>query len=441
MSKQWPDKTIIGLTGNIATGKSAIMRMAAEKGALTLDADKIVHEILENDPGMQAAIAVAFGPDVRQADGRIDRAALASIVFTDEDALRDLELMLHPAVRQEIGRRIDESEKQTVILEAIKLLEGELVEIIDQVWVTRCPQKVQIERLMVCRGMDAETAALRVDAQGAQEAKVARADVVIETDGTMADTKAQFELAWEQLPESGAQADGQEQMGATDPEEIVPLAETEAEAKEQEAVQEEDAVETGATASAVADAEAAEAEEVVVRRARPSDIPGILLVIHRATGGETKLKRADLLHSFSERSYLIGQVGTEISTVIGWNTDSTTAVCMDRFYFHPLEAAQRTFPPVLAEVEKSAAQLICEVALAFLPDDLPEAAHEILRDAGYEKMEPDDLPEAAHEILRDAGYEKMEPDKMPRAWQATVREMRPAGTAIMGKVLRDIRVS
>ncbi|MFW6070704.1 MAG: dephospho-CoA kinase, partial [bacterium] len=199
MSEQWPNKTIIGLTGNIATGKTAVLDFAAEKGALTLDADKIVHRIMDEDPSMQAAIAVAFGPEVRRADGRIDRARLASIVFGDDEALRDLELMVHPAVRQEIVRQVQASEAEVVMIEAIKLLEGELVEMCDEVWVTRCPRHVQIQRLMVCRGLDDETAAVRVNAQNPQEAKVARADVVIDTEGTMADTRQQFERAWARL--------------------------------------------------------------------------------------------------------------------------------------------------------------------------------------------------------------------------------------------------
>lgn len=78
---RWPDKIVVGLTGNIATGKSSVMRMAAEQG-ITLDADKIVHEIMDGDPSVQAAIAVAFGAEVRKADGRIDRPALAAIVFS-----------------------------------------------------------------------------------------------------------------------------------------------------------------------------------------------------------------------------------------------------------------------------------------------------------------------------------------------------------------------
>ena len=136
---RWPDKIVVGLTGNIATGKSSVMRMAAEQGALTLDADKIVHEIMDGDPSVQAAIAVAFGAEVRKADGRIDRPALAAIVFSDPTALRDLEMMLHPAVRTEIIQRVNESQAQVVFIEAIKLLEGPLVDDCNVVWVTACP--------------------------------------------------------------------------------------------------------------------------------------------------------------------------------------------------------------------------------------------------------------------------------------------------------------
>ena len=94
------DKVIIGLTGNIATGKSAVMRLAAEQGAYTIDADKIVHELMAHDPEIQAAIAVAFGSEVRMENGRIDRKKLGAIVFNDPNALKDLETMVHPAVRQ-----------------------------------------------------------------------------------------------------------------------------------------------------------------------------------------------------------------------------------------------------------------------------------------------------------------------------------------------------
>lgn len=194
------DKFIIGLTGNIATGKSAVMNLAADRGALAIDADKIVHELLESNVPLQEAIASLFGPTVRQADGRIIRPALGKIVFGDPQALRKLEAIIHPAVHRQIMARIEESQSSVVIIEAIKLLEGKLKGICHTIWVTRCSRERQLERLRVFRGMDEETAVMRVDSQAPQEDKVVKADVVIDTDGLMDDTRRQFEQAWAQIP-------------------------------------------------------------------------------------------------------------------------------------------------------------------------------------------------------------------------------------------------
>jgi dephospho-CoA kinase len=187
---------IIGLTGNIATGKSAVTRLAAERGALVIDADRVVHELMDGDEVIQAAVAAAFGPEVRLPDGRIDRAALGRIVFGHPEQLRRLEGITHPAVRAEIARRVAAAQAATIVIEAIKLLEGPLAAACDQVWVTTCRRETQLERLRVCRGMDAATAAARVDVQAPQAEKIARANVVIDTDGTMDETRAQFEAAW-----------------------------------------------------------------------------------------------------------------------------------------------------------------------------------------------------------------------------------------------------
>ncbi|MCA9865746.1 MAG: dephospho-CoA kinase [Anaerolineae bacterium] len=192
-------RVIIGLTGNIATGKSAIMRLAAERGALTIDADRVVHELLDGDAAIQTAVADAFGPGVRRADGRIDRAALGAIVYGDAEQLGRLEALLHPVVRAEIGRRVAATDAPVVMIEAIKLLEGPLAAVCRQVWVTTCARETQLERLRVCRGLDEATAVARVEAQSLQADKIARADVVIATDGLMTQTQAQFETAWGEL--------------------------------------------------------------------------------------------------------------------------------------------------------------------------------------------------------------------------------------------------
>lgn len=398
MSKQWPNKIIVGLTGNIATGKSSVIRLAAEKGALVLDADKIVHEIMDNDSSMQAAIAVAFGSEVRRLDGKINRAALGAIVFKDATALRDLELMMHPAVRKEVQQRIVASQAEIVFIEAIKLLEGELKGVCDQIWVTRCRPETQIQRLMVCRGMDMESAALRVNAQAPQENKVAQANVIIDSDGTMAETIAQFESAWSRLPTPAAP---------------VPVLPSRPEPKPTLAPPPPPPTPTPV-------AEQSPAGEITVRRARPSDIPSILLLIQKATDGAVKMKRQELLMALSERSYLLGQIGSEVSMVVGWNTDSTTAARIDQIYAHPMSAVPLVGPALLTEIEKSAAQLICEVIFAFMPDSTPTVIKEVMLAAGFQLTE------------REGFY---------RAWKKAIDEAQPKGTYIMSKVLRDIRVA
>lgn len=195
------DKYIVGLTGNIATGKSAVMNLAIECGVLAIDADKIVHEILEGDADVQLAIANTFGPSIRHSDGRIIRPALGRIVFNDPQALHELEAIIHPAVQLQIISRIKESQSSVVMIEAIKLLEGKLREICHTIWVTRCSRERQLQRLHICRGMDEETAEMRVDSQAPQEDKVLQADFVIDTDGLMDDTRRQFERAWSELPQ------------------------------------------------------------------------------------------------------------------------------------------------------------------------------------------------------------------------------------------------
>ncbi|MBP9500982.1 MAG: dephospho-CoA kinase [Candidatus Promineofilum sp.] len=195
-------RIIIGLTGNIATGKSAVMRLAAERGAQVIDADRVVHELLQNDEDIQTAVVTAFGPGARTPDGRIDRAALGRIVFGDDQLLRQLEDLLHPAVREEIARRVAASDAPVTMIEAIKLIGGPLAAVCDQIWVTTCSRETQLERLRVCRGMDVESAVARVEAQPSQEEKIARADVVIHTDGLMTVTQEQFERAWAGLSQA-----------------------------------------------------------------------------------------------------------------------------------------------------------------------------------------------------------------------------------------------
>ena len=125
---------------------------------------------------------------------------MGKIVFNDRQALHQLEEIIHPVVHRQVIKIIQDTAAPIVIIEAIKLLEGKLSGICDTIWVTRCPRDIQLQRLQVCRGLDQETAAMRIDSQPPQEEKVAQADIVIETGGRMEDTRRQFAAAWSRRP-------------------------------------------------------------------------------------------------------------------------------------------------------------------------------------------------------------------------------------------------
>ena len=185
----------IGLTGNIACGKSTVGRLLVERGAEYVDADRLVHTLLEAGTPENDQIVERFGPEVRAADGRIDRPRLGGIVFADPAALKDLEAILHPGVRAEIRRRLAASTAPVFVVDAIKLIEGGLAREMDAVWVVTCPRSEQVRRLVTERGMTAEQAETRISAQGSQEEKVRHATIVIDNGGTLGETIRQVDAA------------------------------------------------------------------------------------------------------------------------------------------------------------------------------------------------------------------------------------------------------
>jgi dephospho-CoA kinase len=185
----------IGLTGNIACGKSTVGKLLMARGADYIDADRLVHLLLEPGTPENDRIVERFGPEVRAADGRIDRPRLGGIVFADPAALRDLEAILHPGVRAEIRRRMAASTAPIVVVDAIKLFEGGLAREMDVNWVVVCPRAEQVRRLMAERGMTQAQAETRISAQGSQEEKVRRATVVIDNGGTLEETERQVDAA------------------------------------------------------------------------------------------------------------------------------------------------------------------------------------------------------------------------------------------------------
>ena len=193
-------KTVrIGLTGPIGCGKSTIAGWLAELGAVVIDADDVAREVVERGtPGFEQVVD-AFGGSVVRPDGSLDRAALGRIVFEDADALRRLEAIVHPAVRPRILDRVLAAERTmapAVVVEAIKLVEGGLGTMCDEVWLVVCDAAAQRARLAE-RGLDPETATSRIEAQHDPATRLrAAATRVIETSGEIEPTKVAVADAW-----------------------------------------------------------------------------------------------------------------------------------------------------------------------------------------------------------------------------------------------------
>jgi dephospho-CoA kinase len=189
----------IGLTGPIGCGKSTIAGWLGELGATVIDADILAREVVEpGEPALEAVLA-EFGPGVRLPDGSLDRAALGRIVFADAAALARLEAIVHPAVRPRVLAAIDavdETGAPALVIEAIKLVEGGLAGLCDEVWLVACEPAAQRSRL-AARGLPPDEVERRLTAQGDIRSRLApAASRVIDTSGSLAETRATVESAW-----------------------------------------------------------------------------------------------------------------------------------------------------------------------------------------------------------------------------------------------------
>ncbi|GAB4448091.1 MAG: dephospho-CoA kinase [Chloroflexi bacterium OHK40] len=195
---------LIGLTGGIACGKSTVLRMLEALGARVVDADQVTHRVQEPGTPVYAQIVAAFGEEVLQyPGGPLDRRRLGSIVFADPGRLRELEAIVHPAVRAEIRAFLAEvaasAERPVAVIDAIKLIESGWARECDQVWVVTCPEEQQVARLVATRGMSEAEARQRIAAQAPQSSRLPYATVTIDNGGTPEATRAQVEAAWQRV--------------------------------------------------------------------------------------------------------------------------------------------------------------------------------------------------------------------------------------------------
>lgn len=188
---------IIGLTGNIATGKSTVLTYLATKGAHIIDADRLTHLAMAPGGPAYQPIVDEFGPTILNGDGAVNRPALGKIVFSDPSALQRLEQIVHPAVFNLAQQELEATSASIIVIEAIKLLEARrLLTLCDEVWVVTASLETQLQRLIEQRGMVEAEARRRMAAQSPQAEKVKQAHRVIDNDGTPEQLQAQLDRIW-----------------------------------------------------------------------------------------------------------------------------------------------------------------------------------------------------------------------------------------------------
>jgi len=372
----WPGKFVIGLTGNIGTGKTVVRRMLEHLGAYTIDADALSHRaIARGAPGYQPVVE-HFGKWLVDKDGEIDRGRLGSLVFRDPMAMRELEQIVHPLVRKAVDVLVRRASQPVVVIEAIKLLEGDLRNACDTVWVTYAPQVVQIERLTRKRNISREEALQRINAQASQTGKIEAANVVIRNIGSYDDLWKQVAQAWKKyiLPTTGP---------------LPPLRE-----------------------------QAARAGEFSVSRGKPKDSEAIAQLINHLGKGGSKLTSDDVMAQFGDKAYMLLQSGKKLVGIAGWQVENLVVRTTD-LYLEPEIDVAKALEKLVREIEQVSSDLQCEASLVFPTPSLAGQAA-VWQKLGYESRPPDALG--------------------VQAWTDAARESMPPETVLYFKQLRRDRV-
>lgn len=375
----WPGKFVIGLTGNIATGKSVVRRMLEHLGAYTIDADALTHRAYaKGAPGYQAVVD-NFGKWLINKDGEIDRSKLGNLVFNNSEAMTQLEAIAHPLVRQATEILIKRSIQPVIVIEAIKLLEGDLRNVCDSIWVTNASEEIQIERLMRKRGMNRDQAKERIHMQSAQSVKVAVANIVITNTGSYDTLWKQVNAAWKEIVPGAKNAE---------PETIT--------------------IKKTATSNG----------EFSVKRGKPKNCAVIAELITRLSKGTRKMTADNVMEQFGEKAYMLLELDQKIIGLAGWQVENLVTRTTDIFLEEHINL-QKALEILIKEVERASSELQSEASLIFPMNELA----------------------AQEQIWKQIGYEKRTPETLGvQAWQDSATESISAGNTLLFKQLRQDRV-
>jgi len=375
----WPGKFVIGLTGNIATGKSVVRRMLEHLGAYTIDADALTHRAYaKGAPGYQQVLD-NFGKWLVNKDGEIDRKKLGNLVFNDPEAMVQLEEIAHPLVRQATEILIKRATQPVIVIEAIKLLEGDLRKMCDSIWVTNAPEEVQIERLIRKRGMSRDQALERIRTQSAQSAKVAVANIVITNTGSYDNLWKQVSAAWKEIVPAASVAE---------PETIIIKQPT------------------------------ASSGEYIVKRGKPKNSAAIAELITRLSKGARKMTAENVMEEFGEKAYMLLELDQKIIGLVGWQVENLVTRTTDIFLEEHVDI-QKALELLIREVESASSELQSEASLIFPMNELA----------------------TKEQLWKQIGYELRTPEALGvQAWQDSAAETLSTGSTLLFKQLRQDRV-
>ena len=193
---------VLGLTGGIASGKSAVARAFVGRGARLVDADRIARDVVAPGSDGLEQVLQRFGAQLRLGDGQLDRARLGDIVFNDGNARCELEGMLHPLIRARIAADLEQAQRQgeaLCVIDAALLFEMGLEGACDAVVLVDCTVEQQIERLAGRNGLSEQAARQRIGAQWSRQARRAKADLTLDNSGSLAELDREFGGVWRTL--------------------------------------------------------------------------------------------------------------------------------------------------------------------------------------------------------------------------------------------------
>lgn len=190
----------IGLTGGIGSGKSTVASLLQERGAIVIDADSIARELVEPGEPALEALVTEFGPRILTDSGTLSRGELAKLAFSDPEATKRLNAIMHPLIRAESARRLAVAAAAAVVVYDMPLLvETKQQDLVDTVVVVDIPESLQVERSVTMRGLDREDVERRMQMQASREERLALADYVIDNSGSLGELKAAVDGLWSDL--------------------------------------------------------------------------------------------------------------------------------------------------------------------------------------------------------------------------------------------------